>query len=49
VAASAGKVLEFLQRNPGYVYSALLLGHDLYERAVTESNLSLSGPHLIDK
>lgn len=48
VAASAGKAIGILQRDPGYVYGAVMLDHDLNEQAVTDEDLTLSGSDLIE-
>lgn len=47
-ATSAGKAIGIMQRDPGYVYGAILLDHDLHEQAVTEADLSLSGSDLVE-
>jgi CheY-like chemotaxis protein len=47
-AASAGKAIGILQRDRGYVYGAVMLDHDLHERAFTEEDLSLSATDLLD-
>ena len=47
-ARSAGQALGLLRRDPGHVYAAILLDHDLQEQARTEADQGLSGTHVVE-
>lgn len=48
VARSAGAALGILRRDRGSVFKAILLDHDLQQRAVTEADRALSGSQVVE-
>ncbi|NBD95290.1 MAG: hypothetical protein GVY11_02290 [Gammaproteobacteria bacterium] len=48
-APSAGRAMRIIQLDAGRVYAGMLLDHDLVDQNASESELGLTGRHVVDR
>jgi len=48
-ARSAGRAMRIIELDAGRVYAGMLLDHDLVDQNASESELGLSGRHVVDR